>query len=169
MAEATLVKGVCPLDCQDSCGWVARVENGRVTRVDGSKEHPFTRGTLCAKVNDYEQRTYAPDRLLHPLIRTGPKGAGVFRRATWDEALDLIAARFKEIIAAHGAQALMPLHSAGSMGAVQRRAMLRLFHALGASGMHGSICGASANVMEARGHARGFDPEEMVHSRFILL
>ena len=56
------VKGCCPLDCQDTCAWIAHVADGRVVRVEGAQNHPFTRGVLCAKVNDYEQRTYADDR-----------------------------------------------------------------------------------------------------------
>ena len=67
MTDVKQVIGCCPLDCQDTCSWVAHVEDGRVIGVVGAKEHPFTRGVLCAKVNDYQARTYAPDRLLHPL------------------------------------------------------------------------------------------------------
>jgi len=83
MGDVRLVKGSCPLDCQDTCSWVAHVEEDRVVKVTGAKEHPFTRGILCAKVKDYEQRTYAPDRLLHPLVRVGDKGRGEFERITW--------------------------------------------------------------------------------------
>lgn len=169
MADVQLIKGCCPLDCQDTCSWVAHVEDGRVVRVEGARAHPFTRGALCAKVNDYPARTYAPDRLLHPLRRTGPKGSGEFERISWDEALDEIAGRFSRAIAEHGAEALLPVNYLGSMGVVQRRALLRLFHTLGASRFHGSICGASGNSLEAEGHPRGFDPEEIVHSRFVLL
>jgi anaerobic selenocysteine-containing dehydrogenase len=163
------VRGCCPLDCQDTCSWIAHVEEGRVVRVEGAKDHPFTRGALCAKVNDYEQRVYAPDRLLHPLRRTGPKGSGDFERISWDDALDLIASRFLAIIDEVGAEAILPLNYLGSMGVVQRRALMRIFHALGASRFHGSICGASGNVLADEGHPRGFDPEDVVHSRFILL
>ena len=77
------VKGCCPLDCQDSCSWVAKVEDGRVSRVAGAKDHPFTRGVLCAKVNDYEAKTYAPDRLLYPLRRSGAKGARSCIYVSW--------------------------------------------------------------------------------------
>jgi len=169
MPETLRVKGCCPLDCQDTCSWVAHVVEGRVTRMEGSREHPFTRGALCAKVNDYQERTYAPDRLLYPLRRIGPKGAGQFERISWDVALDTIAARFGEIIERHGPEALLPLNYLGSMGVLQRRALMRLFHVLGTSRFHGSICGAAGNVLEAEGHPRGFDPEEIVDSRFILL
>ena len=163
------VKGCCPLDCQDSCAWVAGVVDGRVTRVTGAKDHPFTRGVLCAKVNDYEARTYAPDRLLHPLRRTGPKGEGSFERISWDEALDLIATRFTGIIDSFGPEALMPMHDMGSNGVLQRRALMRLFHALGASRLHGSLCGAAGNALVAAGHPIGFDPEEIAESELILL
>jgi anaerobic selenocysteine-containing dehydrogenase len=163
------IKGCCPLDCQDGCSWVAYVEDGRVQKVLGSKEHPFTRGVLCAKVNDYEAKTYADDRLLYPLRRTGAKGEGAYTRITWDEALDEIAERFRSIIDIYGAEALMPLHDMGSAGVLQRRAIMRLFHAIGASKIHGSLCGASGNALVAAGHPIGFDPEDIAHSELILL
>ncbi len=169
MGELRFVKGCCPLDCQDTCSWVAHVDAGQVITVRGAKEHPFTRGVLCAKVNDYQARTYAPDRLLHPLRRVGPKGSGQFERISWGEALDTIAERFSGIIAQHGAEALLPHRYLGSMGIVQRRALMRLFNALGASRIYGSICGAAGNVLADEGMPRGFDPEDLVHSRLILL
>src|SRR5688500_3734395 len=114
------VKGCCPLDCQDSCSWVAHVAMGadgdRVVRVEGAKDHPITRGVLCAKVRDYETRVTAPERLLRPLRRTGAKGSGAFEPISWDDALDIIATRFKAIIAEHGAEALLPFQYLGSMG-----------------------------------------------------
>ena len=127
MSDTPQIKGCCPLDCQDTCAWVAHVRDGRVIRVEGVRDHPFTRGSLCAKVNDYEQRTYAPHRLLHPLHRTGSKGEGQFRRASWDEALDTIATRFNEISSHYGAEALLPVNYLGSMGVLQRKALMRLF------------------------------------------
>ena len=163
------VRGCCPLDCQDSCSWIAHVVNGRVERVTGAKDHPFTRGVLCAKVRDYEARTYSPDRLLYPLRRVGPKGEGAFEPITWDEALGTIADRFTEIIDRDGAEALMPLHYMGSMGVVQRRSLMRIFHAIGASRIHGSVCGAAGNAIVQAGHPVGFDPEEIAESELILL
>jgi anaerobic selenocysteine-containing dehydrogenase len=163
------VKGCCPLDCQDTCAWVATVENGRVVKVRGARDHPFTRGALCAKVNDYQERTYAPDRLLRPLRRIGPKGAGEFAPIGWDEAIETIAGRFAAIIASDGPEALMPHSFMGSMGVVQRRALLRLFNALGATRVHGSFCGQAGNTLIAEGHQLGFDPEELVHSELILV
>ena len=169
MGESRFVKGCCPLDCQDTCAWVAEVDDGRVTAVRGAKDHPFTRGVLCAKVNDYPARTYAPDRLLHPLRRVGPKGSGQFERISWDAALDLVADRFSAIAAAHGPEALLPHRYLGSMGIVQCRSPMRLFHALGASRVSGGICNVAANEGVKDGLPLGFDPEATVDSRLILL
>jgi anaerobic selenocysteine-containing dehydrogenase len=169
MGEIHSVKGCCPLDCQDTCAWVAEVEDGRVTAVRGAKDHPFTRGSLCAKVNDYQARTYAPDRLLHPLRRIGPKGSGQFERISWDAAIDLIGERFAAIAAEHGPEALLPHRYLGSMGVVQRRAPGRLFHALGASRPQGGICCVSAVAVAGEGLPLGFDPEDVAESRLILL
>ncbi len=163
------VKGCCPLDCQDGCSWVAHVEGDTVTKVAGAKDHPFTRGVLCAKVNDYQARTYAPDRLLHPLKRSGAKGSGKFERISWEEAINEIAYQFGKVISDNGAEALMPLHDMGSAGVLQRRALMRLFHALGASRIHGSLCGQAGNVIAADGHLLGFDPETIADSELILL
>ncbi len=164
-----LIKGCCPLDCQDTCCWVAHVEDGRVVKVAGAKEHPFTRGVLCAKVKDYEQRTYAPDRLLYPLRRCGPKGSGTFERITWDQAIDSIADEFHAITAEHGAEALMPLYYLGSLGVVQHDALRRLFHAMGASRLEGSICGQAGNALAAEGFPIGFDPEDIVDAELIVV
>jgi len=169
MPQSYEVRGCCPLDCQDTCAWTASVENGRVIQVRGARDHPFTRGSLCAKVRDYQERTYAPDRILYPLRRTGAKGAGQFTPISWDEAIDLIATRVTEIIIRHGPEALMPHSFMGSMGVVQRRALMRLFHALGATRVHGSICGQAGNVLAAEGHPIGFDPEEFILSQLILV
>ncbi len=137
--------------------------------MEGAREHPITRGVLCAKVRDYQERTYAPDRLLHPLMRCGPKGSGEFRRIGWDEALNLIAERFSAILETDGPEALLPFNYLGSMGVVQRQSLMRLFHALGASRIGGGVCGLSGETLGEEGHPAGFDPEDMVESGLIVL
>lgn len=170
MVDAAVeVKGACPLDCQDTCCWVANVEDGRVVKVSGARGHPFTRGVLCAKVKDYEARTYSADRVLHPLRRVGAKGAGEFERISWDAAIDEIADRFTSIIDGHGAEALFPLFFLGSLGAVQHDALRRLFHFVGASRPVGSVCGQSGNAVAAEGYPRGFDPEEIAEAEFVIV
>src|SRR5690242_799290 len=103
-------RGVCPLDCPDTCALLVEVEGDRVVRVHGDPDHPVTRGFLCNKVHRYDERVNSPERLLYPQIRTGAKGRGEFRRATWDEALALVATRVNEIRARHGGESILPYH-----------------------------------------------------------
>ena len=169
MNGATGVKGCCPLDCQDSCSWTVKVEDNRVLGVSGAKDHPITRGVLCAKLRDYEQRLTAPGRLLHPMRRIGPKGEAQFARISWEEALDEIANRFRSIIAEHGAEALLPFHYLGSMGIVQRLALMRVFHTLGASQLEGNVCAASAIALLMQGYPMAVDPEDASHAGLVIL
>jgi anaerobic selenocysteine-containing dehydrogenase len=69
------VFSACPHDCPDTCAMITTVRDGKAIDVRGNPDHPFTRGGLCVKVNDYQKRVYSPDRVLYPLKRTGRKGA----------------------------------------------------------------------------------------------
>src|SRR5512142_2723721 len=91
-------RSACPHDCPDACGLLAEVEGGRVLAVRGDPEHPWSKGSLCPKVANYAATVHAPSRVLTPLLRTGPKGAAAFRRASWDEAVSVICSRWKEIL-----------------------------------------------------------------------
>ena len=94
---------VCPLDCADTCSLSIDVIEGQVAKVRGSHANPFTRGKICAKVaTGLPIQVHGADRLSTPLLRNGPKGAGAYRTASWDEALDTIHQRFSEIIAKYG-------------------------------------------------------------------
>src|SRR5437588_8735069 len=128
-----VIRAVCPHDCPDTCSMLVTVENGRATRIDGDREHPFTQGFLCTKVSKYLERTYHEGRLLYPQIRAGAKGEGKFRRASWDEAIALIATNLQRIIdSPAGSQAVLPYSYAGTMGLVQGEAMAsRFFRRIG--------------------------------------
>lgn len=110
------VRGACPHDCPDTCAMLVTVEEGRAVKVQGDPDHPFTKGGLCVKVNDYVDRVYSGDRVLQPMRRVAAKGSGQFKPVTWDDALDEIADRFKAIIAEHGPQAIMPCSYLGTEG-----------------------------------------------------
>ena len=125
----TIIPGACPHDCPDRCAWLVTVEGDRAVNLAGDPSHPFTRGGLCAKVNHYLERVYSPDRLLHPLRRTGPKGAGEFERVSWDEALEDITARLKQVVATDGPTAVMPYSYSGTQGMIQSDAMSGRFSA----------------------------------------
>jgi anaerobic selenocysteine-containing dehydrogenase len=174
-----VVHAACPHDCPDACGVLITVEDGRATRIQGDPEHPITRGFLCAKVAKYLDRVYSPDRVLYPMRRVGPKGpAGggaratkAWRRISWDEALDEISSRFRAISAEFGSEAILPYSYGGTLGALNGSAMdHRFFHRLGASQLDRTICSAAgeAGLKSVLGVKLGTEPEQFVHSRFIL-
>jgi anaerobic selenocysteine-containing dehydrogenase len=166
-----VAKVVCPHDCPDTCVMRLEVEDGRAVALGGDPEHPFTRGFLCAKVNQYLDRVYSPDRLLHPLKRVGRKGEGRFQRISWDEALDLAAAGLRRAAESHGPQAVLPYSYAGNMGLLSYGSMdRRFFHAFGASLLHRGICASAgaAGYKLTVGRSIGFDPEAVVHARLVV-
>src|SRR3954468_2831049 len=109
-----IVKAACPHDCPDTCAMLVSVEDGRAVRVAGDPLHPFTRGFLCTKVANYEQRTHSPERLKTCLRRTGAKGGGRFEPVSWEEALDDVASRFAELARSpEGAETILPYSYCG--------------------------------------------------------
>ena len=149
------------------------VENGRAIRIGGDREHPITQGFLCTKVSKYLERTYHDGRLLYPQIRVGKKGEGKFSRATWDEALALVAQRLQEVIdSPHGPQAILPYSYAGTMGLIQGSSMdRRFFHSLGASLLDRTICAsAGAEALNLTyGTRMGTDTESIGEAKLIIL
>ena len=137
------VETACPLDCPDACTLSVTVRGGRIARIDGGTANEVTRGYICAKVRRFDQRVYGDDRLLYPAIRKSSKGAGLFRRVTWDDALDAIAENLQKTVAAHGGEAVLPLCYGGSNGMLtQDFADAILFRRLKASRLLRTVCAA---------------------------
>jgi anaerobic selenocysteine-containing dehydrogenase len=169
--SARTVHAACPHDCPDTCAIRVTVDAGRVVRLQGEPDHPPTGGALCTKVSRYVERNEHPERVLHPLRRVGPKGAGRFERIGWDEALDEVADRLRAI-AARDPEAIVPYSYAGTMGLVQGEAMAgRFFHRLGASLLDRTICSAAGGAALAAtyGAKVGMHVEHFAESRLILI
>jgi len=150
------------------------VVGGIAIKVQGNPVHPHTDGALCTKVSRYTERSYHPERLLHPLKRVGPKGAGQFERVSWEVALHDIATRLKTI-ASRGpdaAQAILPYSYAGTMGLVQGDSMsARFFHQLGASLLDRTICSTAGGegLTQTLGGKVGMRVEFFAEAKLILI
>ena len=174
LVDSVDVIGACPHDCPDTCSLVTTVLDGVATKVHGNPAHPHTDGALCAKVSRYTERTYHPERLLHPLKRSGPKGSGQFEPVSWESALTDIAGRL-QAIAARGpdaAQAILPYSYAGTMGLVQSESIAaRFFHQLGASLLNRTICSAAGGeaLVQTLGGKVGMRVEFFAESKLILI
>lgn len=172
LPRIALHPSVCPHDCPSACSLEVEVIDGRsIGRVRGSKRQSYTDGVVCAKVARYSERIHHPDRLLHPLRRSGPKGSGQFERISWDEALDEIAKRFLAIEAEHGPEAVWPYYYAGTMGLVMRDGINRLRHAKRYSGQYSTICTTTAwtGFIAGTGRLAGPDPREMAKADCVVI
>jgi anaerobic selenocysteine-containing dehydrogenase len=166
------VSTVCPLDCPDSCSLDVVVQDGRVATIDGSRLNPVTGGYICAKVRRFPERVYGADRLLHPAIRTGGKGSGLFRRASWEEALSLTADRLREAKAQWGGESVLPYSYGGSNGLLtQDTSDAWLFHRLGASHLARTVCAAPTGAANQAmyGKMASVAYEDFPEARLIVL
>ena len=152
------------------------MEDGSATRIQGDPAHPVTRGFLCAKVSKYLDRVYSPGRLLHPMRRIVPKGQGKgdaadFTRISWDDALQEIASRFRNISTEFGPEAILPYSYGGTLGLLNNSGMAhRFFYRLGASQLKRTICATAGGdaLITVLGSKMGTEPEQFRHSKYIL-
>ncbi len=144
------VSTVCPLDCPDSCSLDVRIQDGKITSIDGSSLNPVTDGYICAKVRRFPERVYGPDRLLYPAVRKGPKGLASFQRTTWDDAMALIAERLHDARERWGGESILPYSYGGSNGLLtQDTSDATLFRRLGASRLARTVCAAATGAANA--------------------
>lgn len=143
-----------------------------MSSVRGNPDHPYTRGRLCVKVNNYEQRVHSEQRLLHPLRRTQAKGAGQFERISWDDALAEIGSHWTRLIEDYGASSILPYSYLGTQGILNGISVGDpFFNKLGASITERTFCdsGASTAYSMTLGHTAGVDPESFAYSKYIIL
>src|SRR5688572_3941324 len=166
-----VVPAANPHGSPETCAMLFTVEDAVATENKGDPSMPFTEGTLCTKVAYYLERTYSPDRLQYPMRRVGPKGKGQFKRISWDEALDEIAARLKAL-AAEDPQTILPCSYAGTMGMVQYMSMdRRFFNKLGATLLDRTLCSSAGKfgLKATLGGSVGMDPERFDEAKLIIL
>ena len=175
-----VVHAACPHDCPDACGVLITIQDGRATKIQGDPEHSVTRGFLCAKVAKYLDRVYSPERVLYPMRRKrgaakGPLSGDLawkaFERIPWDEALDEIAHRFRDIMVEDGSEAILPYSYGGTIAALNGGSMdRRFFHRLGASQLERTICSNAGEegLGSVLGIKLGTEPEQFAYSRYII-
>jgi anaerobic selenocysteine-containing dehydrogenase len=162
----------CPLDCPDACSLAVVVDDGKLVSLDGDRRNPLTDGFICAKIRGFARHVYGDDRLQHPLVRTGPKGEGRFEQASWDAALDRIAAELRRARDEHGGESILPLCYGGSNGALTQDSVdARLFHRLGASRLLRTVCAAPTGeaALGLYGKMPGVALDDLEHASFIVL
>ncbi len=163
-----LVPTIC-FNCEAACGLLAYVDKDRmqVRKFEGNPHHPASRGRNCAKGPATINQINDPERILYPLRREGARGAGRWRRVTWDEVLDDIGGRIRKAFLEGRRNEVM--YHVGRPG--HERTMDRILKAWGIDGhnSHTNVCSSSARL----GYAlwSGYDRPSPDHARarFILL
>ncbi|MCH1626774.1 molybdopterin-dependent oxidoreductase [Fredinandcohnia quinoae] len=163
----TTYKSACPLNCWDSCGFEVEVENGKVIKIDGNKDHPITKGKICGRGRMLEARTNSHDRILHPLKKID----GVFQKISWEQALDEIAHKLTIIKEAYGTTAVFHSHDYAN-GGLLTKIPERFFNCYGGvTEIIGSICWGSG--IEAQkwdfGNAASHAPEDIYNSKNVII
>jgi len=168
-----LLRTACPLDCPDTCTLDVEVVDDRIVRVDAAPEgNPLTQGFICQKVKRHGERVHGPDRVLTPLVRTGPKGEGAFREAGWDEALTMVVDALERARSTHGPESVLPFTYNSSAGVLASGGLTdRLWRRFGALVAEHTICAASTSGAwrDTYGAMPSADPLDIVHARFILV
>jgi anaerobic selenocysteine-containing dehydrogenase len=160
------------MDCPDTCSLEVEVDDGHITAIRGSETNPTTAGFICSKVANFTKRVYAPERLLSPMRRVGPKGSGEFAPISWDEAVKTICTKFKSIRDEFGGEAILPYSYGGSNGLLgQDTSDLAFFAKLGASRLARTVCAAPATAaaVEMYGKMPGVAFEDYAHAKMIIV
>ena len=174
----TKIRVGCPAhNCGGRCLLIAHLENGRITRLD-TDDRPDSLAApqlrACPRGRAYLRRQYHPDRLLHPLKRVGPRGEGKFKRISWDEALNIIAAQFERVKAKYGNGALFVPYGTGSYnqlnGSQTARRLMNLYG--GCLGIYNSYSWAAINAATPTVYGTlitGNQRQDWLNSRYILM
>ena len=160
-------KSSCPLNCWDSCGFEVTVENGRVIKVDGDKDHPITQGKICGRGRMLETKTNFNKRVTVPLKKIN----GQFEEIPWKQALDEIAEKMIEIKKTYGPTAVLHSHDYANNGLL-KNVDKRFFNCFGGvTHLVGSICWGSG--IEAQtwdfGSSDSHAPDDILHSQHIVI
>lgn len=166
---------VCPLDCADTCSLTIEVTEGKIQKVRGNNNIPFTRGKICAKVaTGLAQQVHGKDRLSKPQRRVGPKGPGAtFEDISWQDALDAIFLEFQKNICEYGAESIVPLSYGGPMGLLAGGSMdKRFFNQSGARRVDSApLCAGVSDAAYGSlfGEAGGIAHAELGQSKLIVI
>lgn len=166
-APAMRIRTACNRDCPDACSIVATVENDRVVRIQGDKDHPVTRGFLCHRTSHFLERQYHPERLTTPLHRRN----GALTPVSWDEALDIAAAALVRIRSESGPAAILHYRSGGTLG-VMKHLSDYFFERFGPTAMKtGDICSGAGDAAQMTdfGDEDSNDLFDLLNSRTIIL
>ncbi|MBI5679882.1 MAG: molybdopterin-dependent oxidoreductase [Methanobacterium sp.] len=158
----------CTRDCPGACSVIAHVEDGKIVKLTGNREHEFTAGFLCGSTKNYlKDRFYSSKRILYPL----KKVEGEWERISWDEALDIAVEKLKEVKEKYGSTSILYYQGFGARTALRilNRRFFNLFG--GVSTLYGTVCGGTGQAGQELdfGERISHDPFDHLNSKAIII
>lgn len=166
-----IYRNACPRNCYDTCSLKTWVKDGVITFVEGAPESTFTHGTPCVKGLSYPRRVYSPDRIKYPMAQD-VRGSGNWRRISWEEAMQRIAAKMLEIKKKDGSMLGLALTKYSGKFGVLNYAVEGMMSSLGyTTRFAGTPCWPAG--IDAQNYDMGDmwcnDPEDMVKAKYIII
>lgn len=150
------VKRVACGHCPVQCGLLVYVEDNKVLKIEGDRDHPITQGFICIKGIEAKEYPDHPERLNYPLKRVGERGEGLWKRISWEEAMDEIAEKIRHIRDKFGPEALV--HSAGTYHGPDCGIGIRFLNLFGSPNLAEIGIACAGPAMEAEALTYGFGP-----------
>lgn len=162
---------VCPKDCFGSCSLEVEAEKGKVVRVRGNRNSPVNQGRICVKGINYPNIVYGPERLLHPLQRIGKRGEGEFRRISWEQALDIIYKKLKNLREQYGPESVLYYNRFANLGVVKNCAYSFWYQFGGFTSTYGGLCDSAAQeaINLTYGEVKHNKISDLENSKLIIL
>lgn len=162
---------VCPKDCFGSCSLEVEVEKGKVVKVKGNRNSPVNQGRICIKGKNYPNMVYGSERLLYPLQRIGKRGKGEFKRISWEQALDLIYDKLKNLKEQYGPESVLYYNRFANLGVVKNCAHSFWYQFGGFTSTYGGLCDSAAQeaIILTYGEVKHNKISDLENSKLIIL
>ena len=162
---------VCPKDCFGSCSLEVEVGKGKIIKVRGNRNSPVNQGRICVKGMNYPNMVYGPERLLYPLQKIGKRGEGEFKRISWEQALDLIYKKLKNLREQYGPESVLYYNRFANLGVVKNCAYSFWYQFGGFTSTYGGLCDSAAQeaINLTYGEVKHNRISDLENSKLIIL
>ncbi|OGD15976.1 hypothetical protein A2V47_06760, partial [Candidatus Atribacteria bacterium RBG_19FT_COMBO_35_14] len=165
------INSVCPKDCFGSCSLAVDVEKGKIIKVRGNRNSPVHQGRICTKGMHYPNMLYSPERLLYPLQRIGKRGDGKFKRISWEQTVDIIYEKLKNLKEQYGPESVLYYNRFANLGVAKNCAYSFWYQFGGFTSTYGGLCDAAGQeaIILTYGEIKHNKISDLENSKLIIL
>ncbi len=166
-----ITNSVCSKDCFGSCSLEVITEDEKIIKVKGKKNSPVNQGRVCRKANHYFELLNSSERLLYPLQRVGEREEGLFKRISWEQALDIVAKKLNQLKVDYGPESVLYYQRFANLGIVKSGAFGFWYQFGGFTSTYGGLCDAAAQeaIKLTYGEVKHNHISDLENSKLIIL